>query len=42
MIKDNLIKILKGLPEGVELVAATKQRSVAEIKEALAGGLKIS
>ena len=42
MIKENVIKILKEFPSGVELVAATKQRSVREIKEALDGGLKIA
>lgn len=41
MIKENVINILKELPNGVELVAATKQRNVDEIKEALFAGLKI-
>lgn len=41
MIRDNVIKILKELPEGVELVAASKERSAAEISEALESGVKI-
>ena len=41
MIKDNAKKILEELPEGVELVAATKERSAAEISEALEAGVKI-
>ena len=41
MVKENLIKIFKELPSGVELVAATKQRSVDEIRQALEAGLKI-
>lgn len=41
MIKENLIKIFKELPIGVKLVAATKQRSVDEIRQAFEGGLKI-
>jgi len=41
MIKENSQKILKELPEGVELVAATKQRSAVEVAEALEAGVKI-
>lgn len=41
MIKDNAKKILEELPEGVELVAASKERSAAEITEALRAGIKI-
>jgi len=41
MIKDNIRKILEELPEGVELVAATKERSVAEIEKAIDAGVRI-
>lgn len=41
MIKENVRKILSGLPEGVELVAAAKERSAAEIAEALEAGVRI-
>ncbi|MCK4519852.1 MAG: YggS family pyridoxal phosphate-dependent enzyme [Candidatus Omnitrophica bacterium] len=41
MIKENVQRILKELPGSVELVAAAKERSVAEIKEALEAGVKI-
>jgi len=41
MIKDNVRKILEELPEGVELVAASKERSFAEITEAFHAGVKI-
>lgn len=41
LIKDNVQKILSELPEGVELVAATKSRSVEEILEAIDSGVKI-
>ncbi len=40
MIKENIERILLELPAGVELVAATKARSVAEISEALETGIK--
>lgn len=40
-IKDNVIKILGGLPCGVELVAAAKTRSPAEIREAVDAGIRI-
>ena len=41
MIKENLKNILKQLPLGVELVAATKERTIEEIKEAVSAGVKI-
>lgn len=41
MIKDNIKKILKELPCGVRLVAATKERSVDEIEEAMEAGVRI-
>ena len=41
MIKENIEKILVDLPSGVELVAATKERSIDEIKEAVLAGIKI-
>ncbi len=41
MIKENVKKILDGLPENVELVAATKARSSEEIEEAIKAGVKI-
>ncbi|MFH1519914.1 MAG: YggS family pyridoxal phosphate-dependent enzyme [Candidatus Omnitrophota bacterium] len=41
MIKENTQNILRSLPPGVELVAATKERSTAQIKEAMAGGVRI-
>jgi hypothetical protein len=41
MIKENVKKILKDLPEGVKLVAATKKRTVAQIKEAIEAGIEI-
>lgn len=41
MIKDNVKKILEGLPKGIELVAAAKERSAAEVAEALEAGVKI-
>ncbi len=41
MIKNNVKKILKELPEGVRLVAATKERSVVEIEEAMEAGVEI-
>ncbi|MFH1837818.1 MAG: YggS family pyridoxal phosphate-dependent enzyme [Candidatus Omnitrophota bacterium] len=40
-IKDNTEKVLKGLPEGVELVAAAKTRTAEEIMEAVNAGVKI-
>jgi len=41
VIKENIEKILSELPSGVELVAASKERTVSEIKEAIAAGVKI-
>jgi hypothetical protein len=41
MIKDNVTAILKELPPGVELVAAAKTRTPAEILEAVEAGVKI-
>ncbi|MCM8830676.1 MAG: YggS family pyridoxal phosphate-dependent enzyme [Candidatus Omnitrophica bacterium] len=41
MIKQNLEKILKSLPEGVLLVVATKGRSINQIQEAISSGAKI-
>jgi len=41
MIAENVKKILKELPEGVELVAAAKARTPEEIVEAVEAGIKI-
>jgi len=41
MIKDRTREILRNLPEGVDLLAATKERSISEIKEAISGGIKL-
>jgi pyridoxal phosphate enzyme (YggS family) len=41
MIKENVRKILEDLPKHIELVAATKERGVSEIKEAIEAGIKI-
>lgn len=41
MIKENIKKILEELPAGVQLVAAAKTRTVAEILEAIQEGLTI-
>ena len=41
MIRENVRELINGLPEGVELVAAAKTRSVQEILEAVEGGIKI-
>ncbi|MFH1352555.1 MAG: YggS family pyridoxal phosphate-dependent enzyme [bacterium] len=41
MIKENVKSLLTELPEGVQLVAAAKTRTSAEILEAAAGGVKI-
>ena len=41
MIKENIKKILEELPAGVQLVAAAKTRSVAEILDAIQAGLTI-
>ncbi|MCM8758386.1 MAG: YggS family pyridoxal phosphate-dependent enzyme [Candidatus Omnitrophica bacterium] len=39
MIRENIEKILKEIPQGVTLVAATKTRSVEEIKQAIECGI---
>jgi len=39
MIKENIKKILEELPAGVQLVAAAKTRTVAEISESIQAGL---
>ena len=41
MIKENIKEILEELPVGVQLVAAAKTRTVAEISEAIQAGLTI-
>ncbi len=41
MIKENVEKIISGLPEGVEFVVACKGRTPQEIMEALQGGIRI-
>jgi PLP dependent protein len=41
MIKQNIKRILNELPEGVQLVAATKSRTPKEIQEAIDAGLQI-
>ena len=41
MIKENIEKILEELPAGVQLVAAAKTRTLAEILEAIQAGLTI-
>ena len=41
MIKENVQKILKELPHGVQLVGAAKTRSPEEIQEAIEAGLEI-
>jgi len=41
MIKDNVAAILRQLPPGVELVAAAKTRTTAEILQALEAGVRI-
>jgi pyridoxal phosphate enzyme (YggS family) len=40
-IRDNVVEILKELPPGVELVAAAKTRTPAEILEAVEAGVRI-
>lgn len=40
VIRHNVERILSGLPAGVELVAAAKTRTAAEIKEAIAAGVR--
>lgn len=41
MIKDNVARILAGLPSGVRLVAAAKTRSPEEVMQAIEAGVKI-
>ena len=41
MIRDNVKRILEELPEGVQLVAAAKTRTIEEISEALDAGVHI-
>lgn len=40
-IRENIYRIMEHIPEGVILVAATKGRSVEEIREAVESGVKI-
>lgn len=40
-IRDRYNKIKKGIPDHVTIVAATKQRTIEEIKEAFSAGIKI-
>jgi hypothetical protein len=41
MIKENVKRILKEIPPGVKLVAATKKRTPDQIKEAIEAGIEI-
>ena len=41
MITGNVRKLLEEIPEGIEVLAAAKTRTVAEISEAVAAGIKI-
>ena len=41
MIKENTRRVLTQLPAGVELLAATKARSIEETQEAIEAGIKI-
>jgi pyridoxal phosphate enzyme (YggS family) len=41
MIRENVEKLLKEIPEGIELVAAAKARQPSEILEAIEAGIKI-
>jgi pyridoxal phosphate enzyme (YggS family) len=41
MIRENVLRILNDLPEGVQLEAAAKSRTPEEILEAVEGGLEI-
>ncbi|MDD3726418.1 MAG: YggS family pyridoxal phosphate-dependent enzyme [Candidatus Ratteibacteria bacterium] len=40
-IKENIQEIMRYIPEGVTLVAATKGRNVEEVKEAIEAGIKV-
>jgi len=39
MLKENIIRVLEEIPSGVEVIAATKSRSVEEIREAVSAGI---
>jgi pyridoxal phosphate enzyme (YggS family) len=41
MIAENVQRLLRELPEGVELLAAAKERTAEEISEAIRAGIKI-
>lgn len=41
MIRQNIIQILRELPDGIELVAAAKTRQLAEILEVIEAGIEI-
>ena len=41
MITENVQRLLHELPEGVELLAAAKERTAEEISEAIRAGIKI-
>jgi len=41
MIRDNVLRLLKELPQGVEVVAAAKTRTEQEVREALDAGIRI-
>ena len=41
MITENVQRLLRELPEGVELLAAAKERTAKEISEAIRAGIKI-
>ncbi len=41
MIRERLRRILEGLPEGVEMVVATKGRGIEQVEEAILAGAKI-
>jgi uncharacterized pyridoxal phosphate-containing UPF0001 family protein len=41
LIKQNVAKLLAGLPDGVQVVAAAKTRTPEEVLEAVQAGIKI-
>ncbi len=41
LIKQNIAKLLAELPDGVEVVAAAKTRTLEEVLEAVRAGIKI-
>ena len=41
MIAENVRKLLEEIPEGIEVIAAAKTRTAAEVSEAIAAGIKI-